>query len=80
MDGLGKAKVGKFSNGETMVEIEESTRDCDVFLIQPTCNPNPNDNLMELLIMADACRVSINNQEIHFSFGSINSKIVVVVV
>jgi ribose-phosphate pyrophosphokinase len=39
-----------------MVEIEESTRDCDVFLIQPTCNPNPNDNLMELLIMADACR------------------------
>jgi len=53
---LGKAKVGKFANGETMVEIEESTRDCDVFLIQPTCNPNPNDNLMELLIMADACR------------------------
>jgi len=53
---LGKAKVGKFSNGETMVEIEESARDCDVFIIQPTCNPNVNDNLIELLIMADAMR------------------------
>eukprot|EP00029_Vermamoeba_vermiformis_P007265 TRINITY_DN3097_c0_g1_i1.p1 TRINITY_DN3097_c0_g1~~TRINITY_DN3097_c0_g1_i1.p1 ORF type:complete len:316 (+),score=89.59 TRINITY_DN3097_c0_g1_i1:47-994(+) len=54
--GLGKAKVGKFANGETMVEIEESTRDCDVFIIQPICNPSPNDALMELLIMTDACK------------------------
>jgi hypothetical protein len=56
-----------------MVEIEESTRDCDVFLIQPTCNPSPNDNLMELLIMADACRVGINDQIIHFCFDVISS-------
>jgi len=56
---LGHAKVGKFSNGETSVEIEESTRECDVFIIQPTCNPSVNDNLMELLIMTDAmCRAS----------------------
>jgi len=56
---LGHAKVGKFSNGETSVEVEESTRECDVFIIQPTCNPNVNDNLMELLIMTDAmCRAS----------------------
>jgi len=53
---LGEAIVGKFSNGETCVEIKESARDCDVFIIQPTCNPNPNDNLMELLIMADAMK------------------------
>jgi len=56
---LGRAKVGKFSNGETSVEIEESCRDCDVFIIQPTCNPSPNDALMELLVMTDAmCRAS----------------------
>lgn len=56
---LGKAKVGKFSNGETSVEIEESCRDCDVYIIQPTCNPSPNDALMELLVMTDAmCRAS----------------------
>eukprot|EP01121_Diplochlamys_sp_Union-15-3_P022346 TRINITY_DN9476_c0_g1_i1.p1 TRINITY_DN9476_c0_g1~~TRINITY_DN9476_c0_g1_i1.p1 ORF type:complete len:340 (+),score=68.87 TRINITY_DN9476_c0_g1_i1:56-1021(+) len=53
---IGEAIVGKFSNGETMVEIKESARECDVFIIQPTCNPNPNDNLMELLIMADAMK------------------------
>lgn len=53
---LGQAKVGKFQNGETMVEIEDSCRDCDVFILQPTCNPNVNDNLMELLVMADAMR------------------------
>jgi len=53
---LGKADVGKFSNGETRVMISESIRDMDVFIIQPTCNPNPNDNLMELLVMADAIK------------------------
>lgn len=53
---LGKADVGKFSNGETSVMISESIRDMDVFIIQPTCNPNPNDNLMELLVMADAIK------------------------
>jgi len=53
---VGKATVGKFSNGETNVSIEESVRDCDAFILQPTCNPNPNDNLMELLIMTDAMK------------------------
>jgi len=53
---LGKAEVGKFSNGETSVTIGESARDYDVFIIQSTSNPNVNDNLMELLIMTDAIR------------------------
>eukprot|EP01118_Nematostelium_gracile_P002746 TRINITY_DN1303_c0_g1_i1.p1 TRINITY_DN1303_c0_g1~~TRINITY_DN1303_c0_g1_i1.p1 ORF type:complete len:321 (-),score=115.98 TRINITY_DN1303_c0_g1_i1:85-1047(-) len=53
---LGKCTVGKFSNGETSVTIGESARDYDVFIIQSTANPNPNDNLMELLIMIDAVK------------------------
>lgn len=52
---LGKAHVGRFSDGETMVEILENVRGHDVFLIQPTCTPT-NDNFMELLIMTDALR------------------------
>jgi len=53
---LAKCEVGKFSNGETSVTIGESVRDYDVFIIQTTTNPNPNDNLMELLILIDAVR------------------------
>jgi ribose-phosphate pyrophosphokinase len=45
----------RFADGEIYVQIQESIRGCDVFLIQPTCAP-VNDNLMELLIMVDACR------------------------
>jgi ribose-phosphate pyrophosphokinase len=52
---LGKALVGKFSDGETMVEIQENVRGRDIFIIQSTCAPT-NDTLMELLIMADALR------------------------
>jgi ribose-phosphate pyrophosphokinase len=52
---LGAAKVGRFSDGEIRVEIEQNIRGRDVFLIQPTCAP-ANDNLMELLIMAEASR------------------------
>jgi ribose-phosphate pyrophosphokinase len=52
---LGKVQVGRFSDGEINVEIMENIRGRDVFLIQSTCPP-VNDNLMELLIMADACR------------------------
>jgi ribose-phosphate pyrophosphokinase len=52
---LGKATVGRFSDGEIMVEILENVRGCDVFIIQPTCAPT-NDNLMELIILADALR------------------------
>jgi len=52
---LGKAQVGRFSDGEINVEILENIRGRDVFIIQSTCPP-VNDNLMEMLIMADACR------------------------
>ena len=52
---LGAATVGKFSDGEITVEILENVRGKDVFIIQPTCAPT-NDNLMELLVMADALR------------------------
>ena len=52
---LGKATVGRFSDGEIMVEIGENVRGRDVFIIQPTCAP-ANDHLMELLIMTDAIR------------------------
>jgi len=50
---LGMASVGRFSDGEIAVEIEENVRGKDVFLIQPTCAPT-NENLMELLVMIDA--------------------------
>jgi ribose-phosphate pyrophosphokinase len=52
---LGKAHVGRFSDGEVIVEVMENVRGRDVFIVQPTCPP-VNDNLMELLIMADAMR------------------------
>lgn len=45
----------RFADGELYVQIQESIRGCDVYLIQPTCRP-VNDHLMELLIMVDACR------------------------
>ncbi len=52
---LGKALVGRFSDNEVRVEIEECVRGRDVFILQPTCVPT-NENLMELLIMVDALR------------------------
>jgi len=52
---LGKATVGHFRDGEIMVEILENVRGQDVFIMQPTCPP-VNNNLMELVIMADALR------------------------
>jgi len=52
---LGQAKVEKFSDGECTVELMEDVRGKDVFIIQPTCAPT-NDNLMELIFMADAIR------------------------
>ncbi len=51
----GRINVGEFSDGEVSVEIMENIRGRDVVLVQPTCPPT-NANLMELLIMADACR------------------------
>ncbi len=52
---LGRAYVGRFSDGEINVELMENVRGRDVFIVQPTCPPT-NDNLMELLVMVDACR------------------------
>ena len=52
---LGNMEVGKFSDGEVAINIKETVRGCDVFLIQSTSSP-VNDNLMELLVMIDACR------------------------
>jgi ribose-phosphate pyrophosphokinase len=52
---LGKAKVGKFSDGEIAVELNENVRGKDVFVLQSTCAPT-NDNLMELIVMIDALR------------------------
>lgn len=53
--GLGKAHVGRFSDGEIMVEVMENVRGRDVFIVQPTCAPT-NDNLMELIVLVDAVR------------------------
>jgi ribose-phosphate pyrophosphokinase len=52
---LGRAHVGRFSDGEVTVEIMENVRGRDVFVVQPT-SPPANDHLMELLVMVDACR------------------------
>jgi ribose-phosphate pyrophosphokinase len=52
---LGDALIGRFSEGEIRVKINENVRGKDVFIIQPTC-PHCNDNLMELLILIDALR------------------------
>lgn len=52
---LGRALVGRFSDGEIQVEIMENVRGRDVYLVQSTCPP-ANEHLMELLVMADACR------------------------
>ncbi|CAL4320131.1 ribose-phosphate pyrophosphokinase [Buchnera aphidicola] len=52
---LGKAAVGRFSDGEISVQINENVRGGDVFIIQSTCAPT-NDNIMELVVMVDALR------------------------
>lgn len=55
MQPLGRAAIGRFSDGEIQVEIMENVRGKDVYLVQSTCPP-ANEHLMELLVMADACR------------------------
>ena len=52
---LGRATVGRFSDGEIMVEIMENVRGKDVFVLQSTCQPT-NDNLMEILVIVDALK------------------------
>lgn len=54
---LGRARVEQFSDGEIAVEVKEHIRGRDIFIIQPTCAPS-HKNLMELLILIDACRRS----------------------
>ena len=51
----GPRVIKRFADGELYIQIQESIRGCDVFLIQPTCAP-VNDHLMELLVMVDACK------------------------
>jgi ribose-phosphate pyrophosphokinase len=52
---MGKAQVGRFSDGEVQIEIEENVRRQEVFVIQPTCAPTA-DNFMELLVLVDALK------------------------
>ncbi len=52
---LGRAKVGRFSDGEVMVEVLENVRGKDVFVLQSICSP-PNDTLMEVLVLVDALK------------------------
>ena len=54
---LGRASVGKFSDGEVSVELMENVRGHDVFILQSTCKPT-NDHLMEILVMTDALKRS----------------------
>ena len=54
---LGRCVVGRFSDGEVMVELLENVRGRDIFVLQSTCVPT-NDNLMEILVMADALKRS----------------------
>ncbi|MBI2144829.1 ribose-phosphate pyrophosphokinase [Candidatus Woesearchaeota archaeon] len=72
-----KADIGKFPNGETRVEILESVRGADVFIIQSTCPP-VNDNVMELLLMMDALRrasaSSVNLMVPYFGYGKQDKK------
>lgn len=58
---VGRISVGRFSDGEVSVEIMENVRGCEVVLIQPTCPPT-NESLMELLVMADACKRASANE------------------
>ncbi len=59
---VGDAVINRFNNGEVQVMINESVRGKDIFIVQPTCGPDVNDNIMELLIMADAFkRASANH-------------------
>ncbi|HIU64624.1 MAG TPA: ribose-phosphate pyrophosphokinase [Candidatus Avacidaminococcus intestinavium] len=51
---VGDAAINRFNNGEVQVMINESVRGKDIFVVQPTCGPIVNDNIMELLIMVDA--------------------------
>ncbi|MEJ7746770.1 MAG: ribose-phosphate diphosphokinase [Luteimonas sp.] len=59
--GIGKALVGRFSDGEVQIEIEENVRGQDVFVMQPTCAPSA-ENLVELLVLVDALKRASANK------------------
>ncbi|WBW72757.1 ribose-phosphate pyrophosphokinase Prs5 [Schizosaccharomyces osmophilus] len=54
---VGRAQIGKFSNGETSVKVKQSVRGCDVYIISPASG-QVNDHLMELLVMISACKTA----------------------
>jgi len=54
---LGRCVVGRFSDGEVMIELLENVRGRDIFILQSTCAPT-NDNLMEILVLTDALKRS----------------------
>lgn len=59
---LGAVRIKRFADGEIYVQVQESIRGCDVFLLQPTCPTqvaSVNDSLMELMVMVDACRYDL---------------------
>src|SRR5574344_743221 len=58
---VGDAVINRFNNGEIQVMINESVRGKDIFIVQPTCGPTVNDNVMELLIMVDAFKLAHAN-------------------
>ena len=60
---VGDAVINRFNNGEVQVMINESVRGKDIFIVQPTCGPSVNDNVMELLIMADAFKRASASQD-----------------
>ncbi len=60
--GIGEVTVKSFADGETCVTGAESVRGCDVYVVQPTCRPSVNNNLMELLVMIDAFRRASANR------------------
>ena len=64
---LAKAQVGRFSDGEISVEILENIRGRETFIVQPTCPPT-SENLMELLVMVDACRSAPRHRGSPLSF------------
>jgi ribose-phosphate pyrophosphokinase len=75
---LGKANVGKFSDGETMVELGENVRGKDTFVVQSTCNP-VNHHIMELLIIMDALRRASADQIVpvipYYGYGRQDRKV-----
>src|SRR2546422_7502265 len=68
---IGRAIVGKFSDGEVLVELIENVRGKDAFVLQSTCAPT-NDNLMELLVMVDALKRDRKSTRLNSSHGYIS--------